>query len=510
MNEEMLAAAGLKARGWRDGENGILRFCQDNFGVELDTWQEKTLRLVQSPKREHRRIAMKACIGPGKSAVLAMAGWWFLVTQAEDYEHPKGLVTAITSDNLKGNLWSEYSKWQQRSEFLTLAFEWTAGAIFRKGKHAPTWRIEARSWPKTASPEQQGQTFSGLHAKRVLVQCDESGNMPTPILRAADQALVRCVFGKVMQAGNPTALVGYMLYDACTLLRDQWVIVTVTGDPDDADAWVHSPRVGDDPKAYSIEQIRMYGRDNPWVKSQILGQFPPSGLNTLLSLEDCETAIARKPRPEDYDFVRRKLGVDVARFGDDRTVIFPRQGAFCYQPIVMRGARTTDIAARVSRVNHQWADGRALIFVDDTGHWGHGVIDQLTVANIPAIPLVYHAKATHPRYKNRRAEMWIKMADAVKAGARLPNDAELIRELTAVTYMFSQGQFQLEEKDQVKKRIGSSPDKGDALAQTYALDDEPDDGTNGGGRARTHDDPDGRDTSRARAGRAVTQDDLEG
>jgi hypothetical protein len=114
-----------------------------------------------------------------------------------------------------------------------------------------------------------------------------------------------------------------------------------------------------------------------------------------------------------------------------------------------------------------------LTLVDDTGHWGHGVIDNLHTMGHPCMGIVFHGKAINPRYKNRRAEMWIEMADWVKAGGALPNVPELVAELTTPTYTFANGQFLLEEKDMIKKRLGRSPDLADALALTFAIPDLP-------------------------------------
>jgi phage terminase large subunit len=504
--DDDIQAAADQIAAWRDD---IVLFVRDSFGVEPDPWQLKALKLFASDNPKHQRIALQACVGPGKTAVLAWCAWWFLATQGDEENHPKGLATAITGDNLKGNLWSELAHWQGKSPYLMQEFTWTSTAVFCN-EHPATWRLEARSWPKTASPEQQGQTFSGLHAKYVLVLVDESGNIPPAILRAAEQALSTCVYGKIMQAGNPTSREG-MLYAAAYPLRHQWVIVVITGDPDDPEAWVHSPRVGERPKLWAQEQIDTYGRDNAWVKSQILGQFPPSSINALFDTEDLEKAVRLQYKPEVYQHIQKRIGVDVARFGDDRSVIAPRQGLMAFAMKVMRNARTTDIAARVQRVWQRWG-GEALVIIDDTGHWGHGVVDQLTVASVPHLPLVYHAKANHPRYKNRRAEMYDAFAKWVKRGGALPNDPELIGELAALTYTLNNGQLQIIEKDQLKETLGRSPDKADALAQTFCMEDQPAELPGGGGqssRARTHDDPQGRDTHRQRAGRAVVADDLE-
>ncbi len=481
-------------------ERGILRFVDEEFKVQLDKWQEQALLLYESPKREHRRISLQACAGPGKSAVLAWCGWWFLSCLGEEGEHPKGAVTAITSDNLHDNVWAEFAKWQGISPYLSSQFTWSARRI-HANDHPETWFLSARSWPKSASADEQGKTLSGLHSKYVTALIDESGAIPTTVLRAGEQALSRCAFGKLLQAGNPISLEG-MLYAAATQLRHQWVIVKITGDPDDPHAWVHSPRVGDEPKKWAQEQIDTYTRDNPWVKAYILGQFPPSSINTLLGIEDVEASMARKYRPEEYNWQQKRIGADIARFGDDRSVLFPRQGLVAFKPKVMRNARTSDIAARLANIYHKWGEGDALIIIDDTGHWGHGVVDQLSVARIEHMPVVYHAKAILPQYKNRRAEMWFQGAEWVKRGGKLPYVPELVAELTTPTYTMQQGQILLEPKELVKERLGRSPDLADALMQTFAIEDMAKEigARHRRHRVRTQDDPEG-------TGRALTLDD---
>jgi len=437
-------------------------FVHEQFGVEPDHWQLDALRAFADPTKP--RISLQACAGPGKTAVLAWCGWNFLACYGARGEHPKGAAVAITWDNLRDNLWPELSKWQQRSTYLREAFTWTKERVFAKD-HPETWFLSARSWPKTASPDEQGKTLSGLHSRYVLALIDESGAIPMTVLRAAEQALAdRPTFGKILQAGNPLSLDG-MLYAAATQLRHQWHVIRVTGDPDDPR---RSTRID---QVWAKEQIASYGRDNPWVQSYILGQFPPASINALLGIEDVEAAMARHLRTDVYDWAQKRLGVDVARFGDDRTVIFPRQGLAAFRPAVMRNARTTAIAARVAKAMGDW--GAELALVDDTGHWGHGVIDNLITAGYPVTPVIYSDPGLDRRYKNRRAEMWISMADWVKGGGALPHIPEMIPELTTPTYTFLGGQFVLEEKDQIKKRLGRSPDLGDALATTFAIPDMP-------------------------------------
>jgi hypothetical protein len=137
----------------------------------------------------------------------------------------------------------------------------------------------------------------------------------------------------------------------------------------------------------------------------------------------------------------------------------------------MRGARGNDIAARLAQAKSKW--GSEMEFVDDTGGYGATVIDSCLQAGMNPIPINFSSKAIDPRYFNKRSEMWFQMAEWIKRGGVLPNRPGLLKELTAPTYTFKNGKFQLEEKDQIKNRLKFSPDEADALALTFAIPDAP-------------------------------------
>jgi phage terminase large subunit len=454
-------AAARQLKRYRDNP---ATFVHEELKVEkIDDWQLEVLKAFPSTDLDKQRISMQACAGPGKTAVEAWCGWNFLACYGDKDDHPKGAAVSITGDNLADNLWPEFSKWQERSEYLRREFTWTKSRIFCND-HPSTWFLAARSFSKTANAEEQGRTLSGLHSKYVLALIDESGDIPPAVAKAAEQALsTKPKFGKVLQAGNPTSLSG-MLYAAAGPLRHLWYIIRITGDPDDPR---RSPRIDID---WAREQIATYGRDNPWVMSFILGLFPPGSVNQLISVDVAEEALTRHLQPDAYNFSQKRLGIDVARFGDDRTVIFPRQGLASFNPVILRNMRNPDIAARVSLAKNKW--GAEMEFVDGTAGFGGGVVDSLMQAGYTPQEIHFSGKAVDPRYYNKRAEMWFSMAEWLKRGS-IPNLPELVRELTAPTYSFKDGKFLLEPKEMIKKRLGFSPDIADALGLTFALPDMP-------------------------------------
>lgn len=433
----------------------------EQFGVTPDRWQLAGLQAFADPSKQ--RISFQACAGPGKTAELAWCIWNFMLCYGDKGEHPKGAAVSITSDNLNDNLWPELAKWQGRSPLFREVFTWNRERIAAKD-HPETWFFSARSWPKSATPEEQGKTLSGLHSKFVLAVVDESGAIPVTVLRAAEQALSNCEFGKILQAGNPISLEG-MLYEAATKLAHQWTIIRITGDPDDPD---RSPRID---LEWAKAQIATYGRENPWVMPYILGKFPPSSLNALLGPEEVREAMERTLPADAYSWAQARIGVDVARYGDDRTCLFPRQGKRAFKPTVMRHARdsavSTDIATAILALQQE--HGAESVIMDATGGWAAGASDVLRASGHPPVNVQFHKPGLDLRYKNRRAELYFTGAEWVKAGGWLPNVPELIGEASAATYTFVNGQFQMEPKDQIKIRLGRSPDIWEAFLLTFGL-----------------------------------------
>jgi hypothetical protein len=457
--------ASQRIREWR---HDPIRFVREMFHAEPDAWQLDVLKMMAKPGR--KRIAMKSCAGPGKTAVLAWAGWHRLLCFATLQEHPKGSAVSITSDNLRDNLWAELSRWQNESPFLLQAFQWNKERVIARD-HPETFFLAAKGWSKMSDPDTIGRTLSGMHSRFPFYLIDESGDIPPNMLRSAEQGLTSCEDGLIITAGNTTSQIG-MLYEVTTRQREHWDVISITADPDDQK---RTPRVDIE---WARQQIALYGRENPWVMAYVLGQFPPGSINALLSVDEVEASMKRNPVIEAFDWAEKRLGIDVARFGDDRTVIFPRQGICAFPPIVMRHARNSsvsvDIANRVMAKKIEWGSQvGGLEFFDDTVGWAHGAVDYLRASGHSPFAVQFDKPSVNPRYANRRAEMWLTMTEWVKESGCLPDLPELISELTAPTYFFNNGKFQIEAKDQIKKRLGKSPDLADALALTFATADAP-------------------------------------
>ena len=201
-------------------------------------------------------------------------------------------------------------------------------------------------------------------------------------------------------------------------------------------------------------------------RQEYLCDFTASAENILIPIDVVLTAMQRHYSSAELRFAPKIIGVDPARFGDDRSVIFRRQGLQAFEPLVLKQVDNMALAAHVAReIEIFRPDG---VFVD--AGCGGGVIDRLrqlgfTVSEVPfgGTPI----KAG--QYANKRAEMWGEMAAWLKSSGALPDVAELKADLCQTAYDYdAAGRLRLEPKEKLKARTGKSPDLADALALTFA------------------------------------------
>ena len=441
---------------WRHDPVAFVREC---FNLEPDEWQKDFLIAYNTGNR----TAAKACKGPGKTAVLAWCAWHYLATRG----FPKVIATSITGDNLRDGLWSEMAKWQYKSNLLKRAFRWQAERI-TSTEHAETWYMSARRWSRDSDSEKQGQALAGLHADNILFIIDEAGGVPDAVMAAAEAALANAgtevnpdAEAKLLICGNPTHLSG-PLYRACTSEASLWTVIEITGDPDDPK---RSKRIN---VQWARDQIKKYGADNPWVLVNVFGKFPPSSINALLGPDEVEEAMSRVIPINVYSREPKILGVDVALGGGDPTVIMPRQGLVYFRPKIIRSDDPRVIAGVIGVACQKW--GADMIFIDNTGGYGSGVLSYLQDWGYPVTGVKFSQKATDPVYYNKRTEMIHDFSYHVKAGACLARSSEFKEAICAQTYVHKRDQMIMQPKDQLKEGVNDTTgfDILDASALTHA------------------------------------------
>lgn len=441
------------------------KFILDNFGPGLvdglDPWQEEA---CQAWDRGDQRIALCACKGPGKSALLAMLIWQFLSTRKQS----KIAATSISGDNLRDCLWTELAKWQQFSPFLIAAFEWQKERIIARDKPDLHWAA-ARTWSKSADIAQQADTLAGLHAEYILFVIDEAGGVPDAVAVSAEAALSTGKESRFLIAGNPTECEG-PLWNACGRDKALWTVINITGDPDDPR---RSRRIKIE---WARQQIAQHGANNPWVLANVFGKFPPSSPNIFIPRLAVMEARKREAVAHMHDAFT--VAVDVARFGDDEAVITFKKGLDMrtHPAIRLRNLDNMQLAARVADESIRYqADA---VFVDGGGNGG-GVVDRLFQLNIPnVIEVQFGGKSDRVEfqgdtavYDNKAAEMWGRGRTWLKHGAIEDSD-ELENEMCQRQYFYNQrygrDAIALESKDDMKKRGLASPSWADSVFLHFA------------------------------------------
>ena len=202
---------------------------------------------------------------------------------------------------------------------------------------------------------------------------------------------------------------------------------------------------------------------------EYLCDFTAQGDDQLIALADTEDAAKRTYQADHVKLFPVILGIDPARFGDDRSVEFRRQGRQAFKPVVYRGIDNMELASRIANLIEE--HNPDAVFCDAGA--GSGVIDRLRQLRYDVIEIPFGGKAIKPeQYINRRTEMWWLMKQWVEEGGAIPNDSALKQELATPIYWYDNvGRRVLESKDQIKKRLqgAGSPDLADALALTFAL-----------------------------------------
>lgn len=434
-------------------------FLEDMLDMECDNWQT----MVAADVANAPKVAVKSGQGVGKTALEAGLIIWFLVCRP----YSKVIATAPTMQQLYDVLWAEIAKWLDTSKVKQL-LTWTKTKVYMNG--------DSERWFATAKTATKPENMQGFHEDHMMIVVDEASGVSDPIMEAILGTLTGSD-NKLLLMGNPNRIEG-VFFDAFNKDRDKFKTHTVSSR---------------DSKRTSKDNIEMleskYGKDSDVCRVRIDGQFPKGALDSFISLETVELACSSLNKLEQADVDAAQIlhvGVDVARFGDDKTVITPRISTKVFEFRKYVKKSTMETAGNVLMCCKEYMKKfpqlkNCIVKVDDSGVGG-GVTDRLKevikVERLPikVIPVNNGESATDDYYFNLGGQLWGQVKELLEVNfsnnmqgkaveIELPNDSEMIKQLSVRKYhMTSKGKIQLESKDDMKKRGLGSPDVADSLA----------------------------------------------
>lgn len=411
---------------------------------------------LQNPVTRHQplRIAVASGHGIGKSACISIIVDWAMST----CEDCKVVITATTDTQLRTKTMPEIGKWRR----LSITADWfttnATSIISNDPDHVREWRADAVPWS-----EHNTEAFAGLHnkKKRIILIFDEASGIARKVWEVANGALTDEDTEIIWIAfGNPTLNTGSFA-ECFTRFRHRWNT-----------RQIDSRTVEGTNKAEIEGWAQDWGEDSDFFRVRVRGEFPRASDLQLIPSDWVHEARKREATATLHDGL--VMGIDIARGGADNNVIRFRRGmdARSMKRIKIPGSETRDTTKFVTRVVTLINEHRPnAVFVDSTGVGGP-VADNIRrlCPGTLVIDINFGAASPDPKFVNFRTYMWWQMREALRAGLAIEDEPDLPHELCAPEYTTNaKEQVALEKKDDIKKRLGFSPDDGDALALTFAM-----------------------------------------
>lgn len=470
----------------------------------LTEYQKKICREIAA----NNQVAISACHDVGKTYIMAKIALWF----GSSFPRSKIITTAPSWPQVELLLWSE------------IRSGWASSKMPLGGRMLTTeWKIDDDWFAVGMSPREdadgsgggQGTTsgFQGFHAPYILVIFDEATGVSTKRWIQA-QGMLTSANVRFVVIGNPTTK-NCEFYRCFQSRVWKKIHITCFDSPnlqangimgmETLKAEVERVRLMSDAQAqerlrsykvvagslltlsWVIERALVWGIDHPLFVSKVLGGFPEEDDSTLISLGTVEQAQARTSFMQLGQ--RIGIGVDVARYGDDNSVITSMWGPNVLRPKMLMKRDTMEIAGatiqEIDRLIEIKADPALIsVGVDATGI-GAGVIDSLLETQRggqihPAIQIheihfgqrFDYIKKDREReeydklYANRKAKIFVELANDMKQEIVLPPEGIYSEELPTLMARFdSKGRHVMESKEDYRTRTGRpSPDHSDSLA----------------------------------------------
>ncbi len=427
-----------------------VEFVKDIIGATPDEIQAEILDSVA----KNQLTSVRSGHGIGKSALQSWLIYWFMCTRP----FPKIPCTAPTKHQLHDILWAEVAKW--RTPAIQSEIEWTKEKLYMKSNPENWFAV-----PRTAT---QPDALQGFHADHLLYIIDEASGVKDEVFEPVLGSL-STQDAKLIMCGNPTQLSGFF-FDSHNKNRSIYKTFKVSGE--------NSKRVSKD---YIQMIIDMYGLDSDVYRVRVAGEFPKAMPDSFIQLEWVENC-SRKIASRTYPTMRIDLGVDVARYGDDETIINTTFDKKYQQSIdVLHHNDTMQVTGKIVQIVEKLRMkhiGIPIHIKIDCDGLGVGVYDRLKEIKQQkkwTTVKLYECHFGGAGGKNRKEEpvefsnstglMWGLLREKLKRNEiELIYDDKQITQLSNRKYRInSDGKIELERKEEMKKRGLTSPDRGDAL-----------------------------------------------
>jgi phage terminase large subunit len=413
------------------------------LNAKPEEWQRKALYAV----RDNDRVAIRSGHGIGKTAFLSWLILWWVLTRSPS----RIACTANTASQLSDILWAEVAKWHRRMpDGLKELIEVTSAKVELTGQDSFAVARTARR----ETPE----ALQGFHSQNMLFLVDEASGVDDIIFEVGEGAM-STEGAKTVMTGNPTRTSGYF-YEAFNKMKDSFFTMKVASQD--------STQVG--PK-FIDDMIKKYGEDSNIFRVRVLGEWPEADDDVVIPLHLLQSAATRDQVAADTTPV--VWGLDVARFGTDKSALCKRKGNVVTEPI--KSWRNKDLMEMCGIILNEyetttWSDRPVEILIDSIG-LGAGVVDRLTELDLPVRGInVAESASMGERYGRLRDELWFLGKEWFETReCAIPEQDELIDDLSKPRFTFlSNGKLKVEGKDEMKRRGLNSPDLADAFCLTFA------------------------------------------
>lgn len=442
----------------------------DKLGEETWTKQDEILESIVN----NRRTAVWSCHSSGKSHIASRAAAWWIDS------HPLDDVfvvsTAPSAPQVRGILWRYVADAHRKGHL--------GGYITQS--EIPEWKVDGRlvAWgrkPASLTNEEAAKAvFQGIHAKYVLVILDEADGVPKWLYDAVT-TLVTSPTNRVLAIGNPDDPNSYF----AQIRRDPeatWNKIKISA----YDCpWFTGEEVSENLTEHLIseewvnEAKHDWGEDNPLFVSKVLAEYPSVGDDALITPAMIAKAIAAwEELPGD---AMGRYAMDVARLGRDKTVVYRNRGGVIDKVDEWSKKDTAETTDRAAALLEPHQGGVPMVI--DIGGLGSGPFDNLRRMDFPVFGFDGSMKplsddSPRPdglRFLNRRAEQYWGLREEMdrRAIGLDPKNLKAQAQLMNIKWdRTATGRVFIEKKEEIKKRVGSSPDDADTIMMATCDTDE--------------------------------------